>query len=225
MIYTIDGKFEKEKLLSDRIGDYIQTFSGKKFYPLDPRIEEIDVHDIAHALSNVCRFTGHQRNFYSVSEHCCHMADFFMSDRFAVLMDDWSYYNYEKRFSLAKWALFHDASEAYIADIARPVKKFLTNYQDIENNIMFEVAKKFDLNPKQASLPYEIKLIDNNILFDERDQNMTIPKEMWGGEEDRIPLNISIECWGSYRAKREFMFRYLALEAKQDWITEGWDFN
>ena len=52
-----------------RYGDFIQTYSGIEFYPLDPRIEEVKLLDIAHALSNICRFTGHCNEFYSVAQH------------------------------------------------------------------------------------------------------------------------------------------------------------
>ena len=56
-------------LSTSRNGDWLQTFTGKAFFPLDPRPEEMDIFDIAHALSNLCRYGGHCNKFYSVAEH------------------------------------------------------------------------------------------------------------------------------------------------------------
>lgn len=92
--------------MSDRKGDWIQTVSGKQFYPLDPRPEDVDIRDIAHALSNMCRFTGHTKTFYSVAQHSV-IASHVVDPKAAML------------------ALLHDAAEAYMGDIARPWKKFL----------------------------------------------------------------------------------------------------
>lgn len=88
---------------AQRIGKPIRTFSGKWIYPLDPRLDEIDLGDIAHALSNLCRFTGHCQ-FYSVAEHSCYVA--------ATVTDP----------RLRLPALLHDAAEAYLGDIAAPNK-------------------------------------------------------------------------------------------------------
>jgi len=87
---------------STRIGDWIETYTGKQFYPLDPYPEDIDVRDIAHALSNLCRFTGHCRAFYSVAEHSIYVSTHVPK-------------------TMALQALFHDAPEAYIADISGPL--------------------------------------------------------------------------------------------------------
>lgn len=92
--------------MAERSGDWIQTYMGHKFYPLDPRVEEVDIRDIAHALANVCRFTGHVRQFYSVAQHSV-----------IVSAHVWP--------SLARAGLLHDAAEAYIGDISRPLKRHL----------------------------------------------------------------------------------------------------
>ncbi len=89
-----------------RRGDWIQVASCRKFWPLDPRPEDIDIRDIAHALSNICRFTGHVREFYSVAQHSV-LASRIVPPEAALA------------------ALLHDAAEAYMGDIARPWKRFL----------------------------------------------------------------------------------------------------
>lgn len=113
--------------------DWIQTYSGKKFYLPNPTEDMIDIVDIAHALSMMCRFNGHVKNFYSVAEHSVYVSD-----------------NVPEEHQLA--ALLHDASEAYIADIASPFKKMLGNYAELEDQIMRVIAKKFGfeypLHPK-----------------------------------------------------------------------------
>lgn len=102
----------------------IQVISGQYIDPLNPDTERINIEDIAHALSNVCRFTGHVREFYSVAQH-------------SVLVS----YVVPKEFALA--GLMHDASEAYLADIASPVKPHLSSYYDIEEALMSVIAEKF----------------------------------------------------------------------------------
>ena len=77
---------------------YLSTFSGKKFYPFNPSPEQIEIVDIAHGLSMVCRFSGQCPYFYSVAEHCIHVTN--------VLPP-----------SLKLEGLLHDASEAYLADL------------------------------------------------------------------------------------------------------------
>jgi hypothetical protein len=110
-----------QKSLSD---DWIQTFSGKHFYVMNPTEDMICLEDIAHALGNVCRFAGHCGSFYSVAEHSVWVSELVESEHKIA-------------------ALFHDASEAYIADIARPFKPFFENYKTLEDNIMRVIASKF----------------------------------------------------------------------------------
>jgi hypothetical protein len=86
-------------------GDWMQTYSGRQFWPLDPRPEDVCIEDIAHALSLISRFGGHTRGFYSVADH-------------SVFVSKLVPGNY------AAWGLLHDAAEAYIGDIIRPLKRF-----------------------------------------------------------------------------------------------------
>lgn len=150
-----------------RKGDWIQTFSGLKIYPLDPRPEEICLVDIAHALSNICRYTGHCREFYSVAQH-------------SVLV---SVYSSPEN---ALWGLFHDASEAYLCDIASPVKKHLTGYREAEVSMMLCIAEKFNL---PWPMPSEIAILDNRFLMAEaRDLGML--SEDWPVYAEPMPNKI-----------------------------------
>src|SRR6266700_4788978 len=110
------GKEDEEEGGGMNRGDWIQTAMGRKFWPMDPRSGEVFIDDIAHALSMLCRFGGHCIRFYSVAEH-------------SVLLSRVA----EPRFKL--WALLHDASEAYLADVPRPVKPALVGYKDAEERV------------------------------------------------------------------------------------------
>ena len=109
----------------NRKGDFIQTFTGRMFWPIDPQPDEVDIEDIAHALSNVCRFCGHTREFYSVAQHSVLVSEIVPA-------------------AFALEGLLHDATEAYISDVARPVKPYLTNYKEIEINLYRAIAKRFN---------------------------------------------------------------------------------
>lgn len=134
-------------------GDYIRTYTGKKFYILDPRPEDIDVVDVAHALSLKCRFSGHCKTFYSVAQHSLYVAYgvFSLPDEFNDIKGD-----------LCLWGLLHDLAEAYLPDTPRPIKNMGTGVlQEAEEKIMKIAAKKFNLKPRKQ--PEIIYLIDNSV--------------------------------------------------------------
>ncbi|WP_085025277.1 hypothetical protein [Ensifer aridi] len=170
-----------------RVGDWIQTFTGKRFYPLDARIEDIDIRDIAHALSMQCRFAGHCLRFYSVAEHCVHLS---------------RYLHPQHGLLVARWALLHDASEAYILDVPRPLKPFLTNYREIESHLMAAIARRFAL---YAAMPSALKEADNRILADEAAQNL-LPLQ-WDYQPG-APLGIDLQFWTPEEAEREFLAQF-----------------
>ncbi|MBB4574442.1 phosphohydrolase [Rhizobium lentis] len=176
-----------------RRGDWMQTVSGRQFWPLDPRPEDIFIEDIAHALSMMCRFGGHCQRFYSVAEHSVLVSE-------NVPPED------------ALWALLHDASEAYIADIVRPAKRFIDGYKQMEANIMAAVCGAFDLPYVE---PPSVKRADNAILADEAAQIMGTKPKDWILPEP--PLGVRIIGLSPSDAKRVFLTRYLALTA----ATEG----
>jgi hypothetical protein len=94
--------------------DWMLTASGQQFRPTAPDPALVRVTDIAHALSHLCRYNGHVRSFYSVAEHSVLMARHFIARR---------------DYPLARWALLHDGSEAYLGDVIRPLKKALPDYK------------------------------------------------------------------------------------------------
>ena len=103
------------------MAEYIYTFTGRKFYPLSPRAEDIEIADIAHALSLLCRANGHFSSFHSVAQHsveCCNEA---------------LQRGYSKKTALA--CLLHDASEAYMSDVTTPVKNKLEFLKEVDPRI------------------------------------------------------------------------------------------
>ena len=133
-----------------RMGSWIKTYSGIHFYPQDPRPEDFNIIDIAHSLSNQCRFSGHVRQFYSVSQHSLLVAD---------LVQRSGAGNIEMLS-----ALLHDATEAYLVDVPRPIKPYLKEYKSIEANVAAVIARKFGLI---YPWPDSIMWADNVALYTE----------------------------------------------------------
>lgn len=163
-------------------GDWMQTFSGARFYPLDPRPEEIDPTDIAHALSLLCRYGGHVDRFYSVAEHCVLMSE-------AVAPEH------------ALAALLHDATEAYVCDVPRPLKRQLPGYREIESNVWWAIAEHFGV---KLYLPAEVKEADNRILLTERDALMPNTRYSWS-VDGMEPLPVKVEGWSPEAAEGRFL--------------------
>jgi hypothetical protein len=167
--------------------NWMQTYTGKQFWPLNPIIEDINIEDIAHALSMQCRYGGHVRKFYSVAEH-------------SVLVSE----NVPPKDAL--WGLLHDATEAYLVDVPRPVKRQLSEYATIERNLMDAICLCFGLD---YEMPDSVKAADNSILMDEREELMSTPPADWGYNEP--PLGIIMPCWPPCEAKINFLRRYARL--------------
>jgi hypothetical protein len=179
--------------MTARTGDWMQTYSGLRFYPIDPREAEVDIGDIAHALSLQCRYGGHVKRFYSVAEHCVLLAGHLASHGHDV----------------ALWALLHDASEAYIQDVIRPLKPFLLNYKVLEDHVMDCVRKRFNL---AGSMPDAVKDADDRIIADERLQNLVLIP--W----DREPgpaLGVTLQFWPPAIAEKMFLKAFHELMARR----------
>lgn len=134
------------------VQDYILTYSRIRFTPMAPDAAEIKLVDIAHALSLLCRANGHFSRFFSVGQHCINCE----AEARAR--------GYSKKLRLA--CLLHDASEAYISDITRPVKKNLLEYTAIENKLQTAIWRAFNVNLTQddLALVYEV---DDAMLYAE----------------------------------------------------------
>lgn len=181
------GEFQKSGW-EGRKGDWMQTFTGRQFWPLDPRADEIYIEDIAHSLSLQCRYAGHCLRFYSVAEHSVKLS-------FAVAPEN------------SLWALLHDASEAYLVDLPRPVKPFLVGYKPAEAIVQRAVCERFGL---PIDMPAEVHQADGRILADESAQNMAPPPKPWNYNGE--PLGVVLDYWSPESAERMFLARFHALQ-------------
>ena len=178
-----------------RQGDWLQTYTGRQFWPMDPRPDEIHIEDVAHSLAMQCRYAGHCQRFYSVAEH-------------SVLLARWvSRETFDN--GLALWALLHDASEAYLVDVPRPVKPFLRGYDVAEARVMLAVCERFGL---PLAMPEIVHDADSRILVDEKNRNM-VSGLMWG-TDGLEPLSVDLEFWSPARAEEAFLstFKFYSEE-------------
>lgn len=172
---------------------YITTFTGKHLDPLEPDMTMVDIRDIAHALSLTCRGNGHVKTFFSVGQHCINCA--LEAEK----------RGYSPRLILA--CLIHDASEAYMSDVPRPLKHCLDEYCRAEDRLLDLIYEKFlgkTLNEEEQRL---IKAIDNDLLYYDL-------KELLGevSAPDAPPIRISLDYqWMPFEQVEQ---RYLELYAK-----------
>lgn len=166
----------------------IVTYSGAVINPLAPDADSINIEDIAHALANICRFTGHTRTFYSVAEHSVRCSEIVIP-------------------KLRLTALLHDASEAYLSDVSRPIKQdpeFGTFYRTFEQQLERVIADKYGL---EFPYPLDIKFADDVLLRSE--QRDLMPNLL------RVPgdayLDYTIEPWLPAEAESRFLARYREL--------------
>lgn len=173
----------------ERIGNWLQTVSGVQYWPLDPQGAEVKIEDIAHSLGMQCRFGGHTRRFYSVAEHCIHVAGLVPLEH-------------------GLCGLLHDATEAYVVDVPRPVKLALTNYKEIETANWLVLAQKFNL---PVEMPACVKHADEAMLIVEQRELMpAIATDMLGDLGGINPDTVRIRCWSPEVAAAQFLtcFRY-----------------
>jgi hypothetical protein len=165
-----------------RKGDWIQTFTAVAFWPIDPNIEEINIYDIAHSLANQCRFTGHCKFHYSIAQHSIYCAEQCKRNKF--------------------YALLHDASEAYLVDIPRPLKHLdeFKTYRLLEAQLQGIICDKFGLDRAQ---PADVTIADNRMLATEARDLMKPPLTHWNTMP--APYDFTIECWTPDQAEERFL--------------------
>lgn len=181
--------------LPERIGSWMQTYTGRAVHPMDLRPEDICIEDIAHALSMQCRYNGHSLRFYSVAEHSVLIARHLRERHNDVV---------------ALEGLLHDATEAYLADVPRPVKPFLVGYREAEARAALAIADAFGL---PLDMPPAVHDADNRILHDERIQNMARSERDWG--LTGVRLGVTLEFWEPQRAKAEFLALFEELYGEE----------
>lgn len=144
---------------------WIQTFSGIRFELLDPKPEMVIIEDIAHALSHLCRFNGHTKQFYSVAQHSVLVSSIVGPEH-------------------ALCGLLHDATEAYVGDMVRPLKAVMPGYKAVEQRIWYAIAERFNL---PSTMPPAIKHADNVALVTERRDLLRPTDHQWGEGLEAVP--------------------------------------
>ncbi|MDO5292917.1 MAG: phosphohydrolase [bacterium] len=129
---------------------FITTFTGKKFDPINPEVELIDIRDIAHALSMLCRANGHVKHFYTVGQHS--LACYYEAEA----------RGYSEKIKMA--CLLHDASEAYLSDVTRPIKATLPEYLVVEDKLQSVIWNKFLPSPLTKEEEKTVFEIDDDML-------------------------------------------------------------
>jgi hypothetical protein len=165
---------------SNAAATWLQTYTGRRFFPLEPNPSDIDIEDIAHALSLQCRFSGHCHRFYSVAEHC-----FWVSSSVPV--------------EYAAWGLLRHAPRAYLADrLVKPA------YRIAEANLMRAICSRFGLTPVE---PVAVKRADEMLLAAEARVLMAPLVEGWGIDEAE-EWSGRLECWEPRVAEGMFLERW-----------------
>jgi len=166
------------------MASWIQTYKGNKIDPFNLDPAQVDITDIAHALSMLCRYNGHVHTFYSVAQHACHVGQMVYRD-----MQDTR---------LAYIGLLHDMQEAYIVDFCRPLKKAFPNYMELEAKVAVEMYQIFGVDQAEYERTAStIKKYDNIALVTEASQLLNkSPIDNWveaypveAEEETLIPLS------------------------------------
>lgn len=168
---------------------YVSTYLGNRFYPLEPRIADVAIEDIAHGLAYQCRFNGQTSAFYSVAQHSLIVAS---------LVPD------ELKFA----ALLHDAAEAYIGDMVKPLKVLLPSFSDIEDSVTRIIGECFDVelchNPA-------IKRADLIALATEKRDLMPYSAEPWVYLDGVVPCQETIRPMAPEDAKQAFLQQFELL--------------
>lgn len=180
-----------------RLGSWFLSVSGRQLWPFDLRPEDIEIEEIAHSLSHLCRFNGHCREFYSVAQHSLIVS--------TVLPDEHKL-----------CGLLHDATEAYCGDLVRPIKRRLPAFAEMEAGIWLAVAARFGL---PTEMPPAIKEADSRALQTERRDLLAPHRWRWtedhveGGDVTR-PYDFSIDPLPPALARQEFLREFHALVSR-----------
>jgi len=202
---------------------WIQTYTGRRIYPLEPAASVIDIGDIAHALAMKCRFTGHTRWFYSVAQH-------------SLLVEELVRESTQDP-EILSWALLHDAAEAYLPDVARPIKGsagFLLpvrrdgldvyrfhEFREIEGWLIEAIAIRFGLS---LPVPALIKDADIQLLVDEGECLLGGTHKWnieWTDGRKVRPRISEIDCLDPLAAEVRFLERWGELEHARNLAAEA----
>jgi len=166
-----------------REGVFVSTYRGHRFYPLAPCIDDVDIEDIAHGLAYQCRFNGQTSSFYSVAQHSLLVASI-VPERLRLC------------------ALLHDAAEAYLGDIVKPLKLLVPQFSVIEKQVAAIISECFGAH--ELDHP-SIKSADLVLLATEKRDLMPNSVEAWSSIVGVVPLKERIVALAPELAKADFL--------------------
>lgn len=173
------------------IGPTIMLSSGAVFDFLDPWSSEFTIEDIAHGLSLICRYAGQCRAFYSVAEHSLHVSEMACGHELAALM--------------------HDAAEAFVGDITRPLKQLVPEFKRIELEVERAILARFGIDER---MPRDIKEADLRVLAAEQAQIMPPGTDEWARIAGVQPAPITVRFLPPDEARRRFLTRFHQLRLR-----------
>ena len=173
------------------VGPTIMLHSGAWFDFCAPGESAFTIEDIAHGLANICRYSGQCSNFYSVAEHSLLVSEVAKGFEFE--------------------ALLHDAAEAFLGDITRPLKQMLPEYKRIENEVENAILERFGV---PVPLPTEVKEADLRVLAAEQRQIMPKGTDGWVRGRKVVPADVVVRHFPPGEAKRIFLARFEALRPR-----------
>lgn len=207
--------------MSHYLDGALQITGGRYFWPLDPGHpdNEFDIDFIAHALAAQTRWSGilsdrtGQPLHYSVAQHSVIVADLAQMAR-KKLVPEWEW---SLSPSPALYGLLHDASEAYLADVPRPIKGLFAGYYEAESALMKRILKTFKV-PVNDGIKKAVKDVDNMMIWLERDAMAGTPRLPYMNEDEHPKRSIfdivpDFYPWDARTAKREFLNKYREIEA------------
>lgn len=180
---------------------WIITSTGRKFWPVQPRAEDVLIDDIAHALAQCARYAGHAPMFYSVAEHSIYVSRWVLECGLVIPR-------------LRLFALLHDAAEAYLGDMTRPLKRRMPQYREVEDRVMACVWDRFGFTATEIDrFTAPTKIADGALLATERCQFFKDKHPIDWTPPGR-PIDQYIACMPWEIARAAFLERFYELGGK-----------
>jgi hypothetical protein len=170
------------------VGPTIMLHSGAWFDFCAPSSSDFTIEDVAHGLSNICRYAGQCRKFYSVAEHSLLVSEVAEG------------YEFE--------ALLHDAAEAFLGDITRPLKQMLPEFKRIEMDVERAILDRFGV---AGPIPSQVKQADLRVLAAEQRQIMPEGTDGWVRGQKVDPAPVIVRYLSPEDAKKTYLDRFEAL--------------
>jgi hypothetical protein len=189
--------------------DYVETYTGRAFWPGNPKVEDVSIIDIAHHLSNQCRYSGATSQLYSTAQHCCLLSNYVEATLKGSPLD-------------CLQILMHDAAEAYLIDLPRPIKQHLPEFRLWDRNIQMCVRSWLGIGDEP--IPSWQDEIDSRIISDERAQLLSDSGLDW--KHSPPPLGIRISPWLPPIAEQQFLMRYASymqrIHGTHQYLRSAW---